>query len=77
VGRASRQGSGKQKSTNVEQKMVTLIYPYPNYFTLETKQFILSSSSVKKMAKDIENVVKTVFVKHCKNFKNCPDTGAK
>jgi len=29
VGRASRRGSGKQKSADVEWKTVTLIYPYP------------------------------------------------
>jgi hypothetical protein len=29
VGRASRRGSGKRKSADVEQKTVTLIYPYP------------------------------------------------
>ncbi len=29
MGRASRQGSGKQKSADVEWKTVTLIYPYP------------------------------------------------
>jgi hypothetical protein len=28
VGRASRRGSGKQKSADVERKTYTLIYPY-------------------------------------------------
>ncbi len=32
MGRASRRGSGKRKFTDVEQKMVTLIYPYTNFY---------------------------------------------
>ncbi len=31
VGRASRWGSGKQKSAIFEQKTYTLIYPYPHF----------------------------------------------
>ncbi len=32
VGRASRWGSGKQKSADIEQKTYMLIYPYPNMY---------------------------------------------
>jgi hypothetical protein len=37
VGRASRRGSGKRKSADVEWKTVTLIYPDPNSKSVSKK----------------------------------------
>ncbi len=50
VGRASRRGSGKQKSADVWQKMYTLIYPYPLQFLTDgicqEEVFKMTGSSV-------------------------------
>jgi hypothetical protein len=34
VGRATWRESGEQKSTDIQQKMVTLIYPYLSFSTI-------------------------------------------
>jgi hypothetical protein len=42
VGRASRRGSGKWKSADVERKTVTLVYPYPQLSTAERVKISIS-----------------------------------